>query len=238
MILSRIFSFAALLIFIAFVATSTRAQSPDRTALESEIRALLVELKATEQQYLAPSAKDLRKNAEFLTLPDTGLIRLLPRETFDNKLSIRGGGAYYSFTQLTHEYVNGSDIELQQGQFSVGFAGANFGFLTGLGKTAVEDITINHPAAQYLADFAAPTALADAREQQRRTGAGFEANGFNYKSRLPLKKKNSYLLRSIYYYTSDVLVAFRVVSQDFDGSVVILWKILKRFPVPQLVAAE
>ena len=237
MILSRIFSFAAILVLVAFVATETRAQSPDRSVLESELRALLGELKATEQQFLEPTAKDRRKNAEFLSEPDTGLIRLLPRETFDNKLSIRGGGAYYSFTQLTHEYGNGSDLSLQQGQFKVGFAGANFGFLTGLGKTAVEDITLNHPAARYLADFATPSAIADAREQQDRTAAGFEANGFTYKSRLQLKKKTSYLLRSVNYRTSDVLVAFRVVSQDTDGSAVILWKILKRFPVPELVVA-
>ena len=238
MIRSRIFSFLIALFFVGFVGTSTRAQSEDRTALENDIRAVLSELKATEQQFLAPSAKDLRKNAEFLTQPDTGLIRLLPRETFDNKLTIEGGGAFYSFARLTHEYGFGSDVSLEQGQFGVGFAGADFGFLTKLGKTELEDISLNHPAAQFLASFAAPTLEAEAREQYRRSGVGVEMNGFTYKSRLAMKKKNSYLLRSINYRNSDLLVAFRVVSQDTDGSVVILWKILKRFPVPQLVAAQ
>lgn len=238
MILNRIVSFGAILLFIAFVPTASRAQSVDRAVLESEIRALLGELKATEQQFLAPSAKDQRKNADFLTQPDTGLIRLLPRETFDNKLTIRGGGAYYSFARLTHEYGYGSDIALEQGQFSVGFAGADFGFLTRLGKTALDDITLNDPAARFLAEFTAPTAIADAREQQNRSGVGFDANGFTYKSRMPMKKKNSYLVRSVSYHNSDLLVAFRVVSQDTDGSVVILWKILKRFPAPELVAAQ
>ena len=238
MIRIRRFSFFIALVLASFFATAAHGQSVDRTALEGEIRALLGELKSTEQQFLAPSAKDQRKNADILSQPDTGLIRLLPRETFQNKLSIQGGGAYYSFALLTHEYGSGSDIELQQGQFSVGFAGANFGFLTKLGKTTVEEITLNHPAAQFLATFSAPTVITDAREEQSRSGAGFDANGFTYKSRQPMKPKNTYLLRSVSYHNSDLLVAFRVVSQDTDGSVVIVWKILKRFPVPEFADTQ
>ena len=238
MIFSRVFSFAAMLIFAAFVATVAQAQSVDRTALEGEIRALLGELKATEQQFLEPSAKDNRKNAAFLTQPDTGLIRLLPRQASDNNLTIRGGGAYYSFFRLTHEYGFGSDITLEQGQFGVGFAGADFGFLTRLGKVEIADVTLNHPAAQFLANFTAPALEADAREQYRRAGAGFDMNGFTYNARVPVKAKNAYLLRSVTYGRSDLLVGLRVVSQDFDGSVVIVWKILKRFPVPEFQDIE
>src|SRR5207244_1715519 len=169
------------------LATGARAQSVDRAALESEIRTLLGDLKQTEQQFLAPSEKDKQKYAEFLSQPDTGLIRLLPRGAFQSILTIEGGGAYYSFARLTHEYGYGSDIELQQGEFSVGFAGADFGFLTRLGKVAIEDVTLDHPAAQFLAEFNTPTAEADAREQYRRSGAGFDVNGFTYKSHLLVK---------------------------------------------------
>lgn len=235
MIRFRSFSLFIALGLVTSFAGEAQAQSVDRTALEDEIRALVGELKATEQQFLAPTTKDRKKNAEFLGQPDTGLIRLLPRGTFNSKLSIQGGGAYYSFARLTHEYGYGSDIELQQGQFTVGFAGADFGFLTMLGKTGIEDATLDHPAARFLGEFTAPTLLADAREQQNRTNVGFEANGFAYKRNVPMKAKNTYLLRSISYNVSDLLVAFRVVSQDTDGSVVILWKILKRFPVPAFV---
>jgi hypothetical protein len=237
MIRARAFSIIAVLIFVASLATGAGAQSVDRAALENEIRALVGELKDTEQQFLAPSAKDRAKYAEFLSQPDTGLIRLLPREVFQDKLTIQGGGAYYSFVRLTHEYGHGSDIELQQNQFSVGFAGADFGFLTRLGKVAIEEVTLDHPAAQFLSTFAAPTAESAARDQQRRAGAGFDVNGITYKDSVRVKRKNSYLLRSISYRASDLLVAFRIVTQDDDGSVVIVWKILKKFPVPQLTAA-
>lgn len=211
-------------------------EPPPRPVLEDQINQLLGELKQTEQQYLEPSAKDHSKYADFLTQPDTGLIRLLPRETFEDKMTINGGAAYYSFVRLTHEYGLGSDIELSQDEFSVGFGGADFGFLTRLGKVPIEEITLNDPAAQFLAEFAAPTTEAEAREQYRRSGSGFEVNGITYKSRVSLKKKRAYLLRSINYGSSDVLVAFRIVSQDDDGSAVIAWRLLKRFPAPQLTA--
>lgn len=225
--------------FIALLSTTARAQSSDRAALEDEIRGLIDELKAAEQLFLAPSAMDRQKYAVFLSQPDTGIIRLLPREVFQDLVTIEGGGAYYSFARMTHEYGLGSDLELQQNQFSVGFAGADFGFLTRLGKVAIEDVTLDHPGARFLSTFNAPTVEAAARDQYRQAAAGFDANGFTYKSRLPLKKKkNSYLLRSVVYGVSDLLVAFRVVTRDEDGSVVIVWKILKSFPVPQLAAAH
>jgi hypothetical protein len=221
-------------IFVAFLANGARAQSVDRAALENEIRGLIDELKDTEQQFLAPSTKDRSKYAEFLTQADTGMIRLLPREVFQDKLTIRGGGAYYSFARLTHEYGFGSDIELQNNQFSVGFAGADFGFITRLGKIPIEEAVLDHPAAQFLSTFAAPTAEPGARDEQKRASTGFDVNGFTYQNRVKFKNKNSYLLRSVGYEVSDLLVAFRIVSQDVDGSVVIVWKILKRFPVPSL----
>ena len=233
MIRVRSFLFIIVLAIIP-LGISGRGQSADRPALEGEIRALLTELKSTEQEFLAPSPKDQKKYAAFLAQPDTGLIRLLPRETFGNKLTINGGGAYYSFARLTHEYGYGSDLELQLGNFSVGFAGADFGFLARLGKVSIEGVTVDHPAAQFLATFQAPTVEADARAQYQRGGAGFEMNGFTYVSRMPVKRKNVYLVRSINYGDSDLLAAFRIVRQDDDGSVTIVWRILKKFPVPQL----
>jgi hypothetical protein len=235
MISTRAFSAVLVLAAIPFFSTHSLAQSGDRETLESEIRAALAELKELERQFLEPSAKDRRKNAEFLSQPETGLIRLLPRETFQDKLTIRGGGAYYSFARLTHEYGFGSDLELQQRQLSVGFAGADFGFLTRLGKKSLDGATLDDPAAQFLVSFAPPTIEAEAREQYQRGQAGFDVDGFTYSSREPLKAKNTYLLRSISYGRSDLLVAFRLMREDIDGSVIILWKILKRFPVPPML---
>ena len=165
------------------------AQTVDRAQLLSEIIALHSQLKATtdptqiaalqeqlrskEAIFLRPADADFVANAAFLAQPDTGLIRLQPRETFDGVLFTRGGGAYYSFTRLVHEYGFGSDLELSRGEYSVGFAGADFGFLVSLGATDLNSVTVNHPAVKYLNDFTAPIPEEEARQQYQRSGQGF-----------------------------------------------------------------
>lgn len=45
---------------------------------------------------------------------------------------------------------------------------------------------------------------------------------------------STYLVRSIVYNRSDLLVAFKVTRQDDDGSAIILWKTLKQYKTPEL----
>jgi hypothetical protein len=54
------------------------------------------------------------------------------------------------------------------------------------------------------------------------------------KRTLPLRSNSTYLVRSINYSDSDVLVAFRVVRVDTDGSAILLWKSLATFAIPQI----
>ena len=128
----RFYVAAALLSTLLLASLTVLAQTPSREDLLNEITAKRAELDALERTFLAPSEADRTLYAAFLREPETGLIRLLPRETYDDiankdrkKIVTRGGGAYYSFTQLTHEYGYGSDIELSQGTLSSGgFGGA------------------------------------------------------------------------------------------------------------------
>ncbi len=158
------------------------AQTPSRARVLKDVESRREELTALEKSLLAPSEEDRIAYATLLRQSDTGIIRLIPRE---NKLTI--GGAYYSFTRLTHEYGSGSDISLEQDFLSVGFAGADYGMLTNIGDVSLEDIT---------------------------------------------------LLRSIDYNATDVLVAFKVVRKDIDRSVVIVWKLVKKYPKPDLARAN
>lgn len=228
------------LLFILLDPPSTIAQSTGRTRLQAEIESLRNQLKAREQEFLSPTAEDQATFAKFLAVPDTGLIRLLPRPESDaqSRLSIRGGGAYYSFTRLTHEYGYGSDIELRNGSFSVGFVGADYGFLTVLGDIALESVSINTPAVAFLASLKAPSRSSEARVQQRQSSNGIEQDGTVYKRRVAAALANTYVLRSVNYDTSDVLVAFRVVRKDIDGSLILLWKMLRQLPAPSLVQDE
>jgi len=210
------------------------AQTDERARAAAEIESLREQIKAKEAVLLSVPGEDGERYAEFLARPRTGLVRLLPREKWDGKLSTRGGGAYFSFTRLTHEYGYGSDIELQQGQFSVGFAGADFGFLSNLGDVPLENVSLDTEALKPLVEFRTPAPEKGAREQQRRASEGFKEGERTYTDRLAAVAGNTYALRSVNYDNSDVLVAFRVLHRDEDGSVILLWKMLKKFPKPTL----
>ena len=233
----RFFLLSLLVISCLIVAgaPAASAQSTDRAGLLVKLDSLRDQQQKKEATFLAPAAEDFAAYSEFLKQPDTGMARLMPREKYDGTLLINGGGAYYSFTRLTNEYGYGSDIELQQGKLQVGFAGADFGFMTSLGDVPIDSVTADDPGIHFLADFNTPSAEAEARAQYRRSGEGFMAEGFTYRNSLTATSNTSYALRSISYGDSDVLVALRVTRQDADGSVVLAWKVLKRFPVPQLV---
>lgn len=224
------------LVCVGATCVAAQAQTTERASAAAEIESLREQIKAREALLLAPSDEDRKTYAEFLARPDTGLIRLLPRGKWDNKLSLSGGGAYYSFTRLTHEYGYGSNVSLEQGHFMVGFAGADFGFMLDLGDVPLEDVSEETEAVRYMASFKAPAAEPEARAAFRQFGAheGHEAGPWTYRRRVPAVAGHTYSLRSINYLVSDVLVAFRVVRSDADGSNVLLWKLLKRYPKPTL----
>jgi hypothetical protein len=210
------------------------AVAQDRGKIEKKVNSLMEKLRIQEAKLLSVSDEDKAAHAGFLSQPDTGITRLMPREKYDGFLLTRGGGAYFSFVRLTHEYGFGSDLSLERERFRVMFAGADIGFLTNLGNAPLEGLTLESAGIQFLSSFVAPTKLSDAREQQQRTGTGFEALGSAYKSDVSAAVNVTYALRSINYNNSDVIVAFRTIRQDSDGSMVFLWKILKRFPKPAL----
>jgi hypothetical protein len=231
----KLFALALLFICATISSPGVRAQTIDRAQAAAEIESLREQIKSREAVLLAPSDEDRKTYAEFLAQPGTGLIRLLPRERWNGKLSTSGDGAVYSFVRLTHEYGFGSDIMLEQDEFSVGFAGADFGFMVNLGNVPLETLTTEAEAVQFMASFKTPLAEPEARKAYRQFGGGGQQAGqLSYKSRVPVFINNTYALRSVNYDRSDVLVAFRVVRKDFDGSAVLLWKLLERYPKPML----
>ena len=166
--------------------------------------------------------------------PDTGLVRLLPRERYAGKLTLPGGGAYYSFTMLSHDYQQGAELELAQGRFRTGFAGADFGFMAPLGDVPLERITLDHAGVSPLAAYVPPSREPEARQQQRLGHEGMAAGGYTYRGAAPVRPRTGYVLRAISYGRADVLVAFRIAREDVDGSLIVQWKTLRRFPTPQL----
>jgi len=215
----------------------TTPEPPERRT--DERRLVQPEERVLKKGPLAPTENDRNSFSEFLRGRHTGLIRLMPHGLYENatyltRLNLRGGGAYYSFANLTHTYGYGDDLELNGNILSVGFAGADYGMLTNLGDLSLEDITLNDPRARFMAQYKPPTRVAAALAEEQRFKAGVTVDGALYRKGLPVQVGATYLLRSVVYGDSDVLVAFRAVRQDSDGSVIIAWKRLKKYPVPEL----
>ena len=227
---------ATLFLAVFCAATNVWAQSESRAEALKQIEIKRAELASLEKKFLAPAEEDRALYSQFLSQSDTGLIRLLPRESFDreDKMTIRGGGAYYSFALLTHAYGRGSDIELQQNRLSVGFAGYDYGLLVKAGNGPLDEVTFENSSVRILANYQIGTTEAEARSEHRRIGAGANIDGVDVRSNLPVEVNAYYVLRSINYPDSDVLVALKVIRKDEDGSVTILWKLLKRFPKPEV----
>jgi hypothetical protein len=164
--------------------------------------------------------------------------------TVEKRLEMRGGGSFFSFHYCAHPYGYGSDISLERGQFSVGFAGVDYGMFTDLGLMPLDQIYVDDPRAGFMLSYVPPLTLADATAEGRKLyrtvhdseglHQGVFVDGVNYRRRIPAEVDHTYLLRSIVYDRSDVLVALKVVRTDDDGSVTIAWKLLKEFPVPKL----
>jgi hypothetical protein len=291
-------------LLLASLTALAQTQSPDEKKAAEAKRA---EFKKKAQTLVA-SKKERAKYAYFLKAPNTGLIRLLPRERYitesyaeatgrsaapattvatpgsfqrknaedlsstvaselpagqaprggtpsapnppaltntddvprldsaprsNKRGGARDGGAYYSFTLLTHAYGYGSDLALERGQFGVGFAGADYGFITNLGDVPLESISLDTPEAKRLAAYPRARQESDARLEFRRFQRGAEIDGVKVKSWLPMQLNSTYLLRAINYAETDVLVAFKVVEIDAEGTPLILWKLLKRYSNPR-----
>ena len=165
------------------------------------------------------------------------VFRILPRGMFDeeqNELAVRGGGAYYSFVKKSHSYNETPQLELQKDNLSVGFYGANYGFIADLGETPLPDVSRKNKSTDFLFNYTPKKYEAEARGEYRKIGEGFESGGLKYNKRQTAIVGHTYILRAISYDEADTIVAFQIHRKDADGSLVIFWKLLENFEKPFL----
>jgi len=183
------------------------------------------------------------------------LLRLQPRLSdpvvfTKREAALLGGGAYYSFVRRSHEYSEDSNIELLPGQFTTGFAGANYGFFMYTGQgTPAELVTFKRDtppshlepgridAWKYMWDYKPPTEIKSIRAEQRKF-RGVTVAGVNLSNEAAVIKPGVYLLRSVLIQRSDVLIALGVVETLTDGSVILAWRTLSVFDTPIAVGEE
>ncbi len=220
----------AVLFSVAAEAQTRRETIEKFTALEQRIEADKIELARLEQSILQPDKADIiaaeKENAK--------VFRILPREKYDQGFfAVRGGGAFYSFINESHNYNETPQISLEQNYLQVGFYGASYGFLTDLGSVELAKIDGKAKSVIFLANYRPPLDEPKARIEQTRS-RGFENENVSYKSRLPVIVGNSYVLRAVSYDEADTLVALKIYRKDTDGSLIIFWRLLENFEKPTL----
>lgn len=189
-----------------------------------------------QKELLKPSPELETSFRHFLSQPNTGLIRLLPREKYDHtvQMPLKGGGAFYSFTQLSQEASPWSDIKLQDGELHVGVNILTLGLMTMLGDVPLENIGSDNPAVIFISQLDLPAKYAAHRSYVDKYRAGFEAGGNLYRAALPAQLNATYVLRSTIFDRVDSVVALRVIGKDSDDSVTLLWKIVNKLPKKKL----
>jgi hypothetical protein len=183
---------------------------------------------------------------DFLRQKNTGLIKLLPPKGKKDRMMVsaenptayipfRDGGSSYSFSNRKH----GDEItpEIRLDKFRDDYktflgTGGYIGFITKLGDVALEAVTVDRKEAKFLVDLVAPNKEQAARQYQGMSVSGFDLDGVFYCNWAWAEENTTYLQRTINYDGADLLVAFRTVRKEPDGSFVILWKILKKNPIP------
>lgn len=101
-----------------------------------------------------------------------------------------------------------------------------------LDKIPLESVSLEQPDVLFLATYKPRNVVSEIRAEQAKRG-DYIANGFSYKSYLTYSLDNTYVLRAISYDKSDILIAFKIYETSQDGSLEIIWKELKNFPVPR-----
>jgi hypothetical protein len=175
----------------------------------------------------------------------------------DAVIPLLGGGAYYSFTEKTHKFGPWSDIHLEGHRLVASPTSKAVGIMTDLGDVPLDSIDIDTIGLGFVAKLVPPKTYSDLADLHRRAINGFEANSFAYGSVITPTPNVTYALRSISYkkdgylvqpndpYTrvdisrigydgSDILIAFRILRPNEDGSLEILWKRLQRYQNPKI----
>lgn len=212
----------------------------DRTRAVDELVELRREMLALEGMLIAPAQEDLDQYADFLKDPTTGLARLFPRGSGNERrpLLVNGGGAYYQFKGRTNEYGFGSDVEYStrnSPRFSVG--SADFGFFAQIGKFDIRRLDERNPVIGFALSYPSPNGRTKYawRAERRKWSGGVANGGITFKDQTEAVVGMSYVIRSVNESYYDIVAIFQVVRRDpTDGSLIIAWKLLKEFDKPVL----
>jgi hypothetical protein len=218
-----------MLLGLGICCSTVLGQTSSREEKLAQIKELNSKIEKIVDDLILPSADDLKQAA----FDHVNAGRLNPREIYGRIAVPQEGGAFYSFSTGSHDYQKTSQLLLEQNYLSTGFAGADYGLIGELGDIPLSDVDEKNPEIAFLMQYGAPGNILDARVEQRKSRE-LIVGDLSFHSRVKALIGRTYVLRAISFDQADILVAFRTIRKDTDGSVIIFWKTLAEFPKPTL----
>ena len=141
----------------------------------------------------------------------------------------------YSFRDKKNTSWDLSDIAFEK-NFIVGTKSAVQTILVDLGDVALENLTLDSEGMTYLVDFKSGETVEEIMNQYEEIKKGITIGKYKYGKWLSAQENKTFALRSIAYESKatlvgkpdDVIVGFRIIRREEDGTVTILWKELSR----------
>ena len=214
---------------VLILSTHLFGQSLTREQKFQRISELNAQIRALEAEFLAPSPFDI----EQARVNGCEVFRLMPRTDFYDKLVTRGTGAFYSFTARSHDPQRGAGAQIQfsSDNLSVGFGGADYGFLFDLGDITLGSINGEMPIVAFLNSYRPPKKLSEIRKEQSKA-FNYATEAGTLKDHVPALVGHTYVLRAISFDREDVLVALSIFRKDTDGSLIFFWRKIETFEKP------
>ena len=256
-----------ILVLIMVFAWNASAQQPRPRSEGPQQRRVVVipsetKISREDRRKLAVTADEAAEYSNVLSLPDTGIFRLVPDPgCFDNPRIVKADpkcleavpmGAFYSFRRREHAPEIFADLRVERGMLITDPILAQ-GLITDLGDVPVESVTLETPGLAFIRNYRPSPNSREALRQFNQIIAGVRSDGFLYAKSKPAREGTTFALRVTAYRASllrsyrwgrydvmsedkrvDILVAFRVVSVGPDGSLTLVWRQLEKKQSPKL----
>lgn len=169
------------------------------------------------------------------------------------KYTMPGGGSSFSFRRNIYRLRRLADLSFKDNIF---FSGSKYtqGIIGVMGDVDLEKISLNSAGIKQLSEFVPAAEYSTIEKQFKKIEQGLIVSGVLFSNKLKSKENITYVLRSIAYrgksYQAvedrlvydefefdkrfDILIAFRVLKKEKDGSLIILWKELERKESPKI----
>lgn len=151
----------------------------------------------------APNPEDIAAYKDFLALPETGIVRLLPGYDCESKYVVRVDGNCAnslpgaSFHRFRKDSISGDVVFLDGEIVAEGFFSNSI--MTGLGNIPLDKVSTETRGMKFLTDFQPDTDPAMVRAQYLQILKGLQIDEFVYANRLIAIPDMTYALRIIAY---------------------------------------